>query len=548
MGFIRRNAKHFWVSFVFSISIFLAFPLSVYTQNVDMVRFSFEDILPTLTLFSIVGFAITSVLVIILSKRLKFIPLLLSALLVCLWVQGNFINYDLGSLDGQAIDWTASYKKIWIEILVWIAIIALFIIFRKKLLKNNQFILSFLLLLFTLPSAFMLIKESRDLPEKTYLDYSGEFNYSTKNVILIILDNFKTGVFEPILEKYPEYQDVFKDFVFYENAVGGYSTTLPSIPLILSGQHYQNLVPMNDFLSSIEETTISNQLREQGYAIESYAYVPFFSSIYDNHTHTMSFKDQVTTTTQQILVSGIRYSPLVLKPLFVASYYSGVDYVHKDIVTFNSRINEFEVTTDQPMFKLIHLSGGHYPYQLDGALNWTDSGYLEQTASSLVPVKNLLAELKNAGVYDDSLILIMSDHGGFSKQGYSTFPLQGQSQPLLLAKPAGQRSAQMQSSSAPVTLGDIPKTLATETGLDAEYPGYSIFESIPDNRIRYFYYYDWQQENWSTRYMPTLYEFKLQGPADLISSWEYTGQYSEGQFERAEDFEESDLFNTLMGR
>ncbi len=548
MGFFARNAKHLWVSFLFSISVFLLFPLSVYTQNIDINSFSFEDILLPLFLFSAIGFTITSFLVILLSKRLKFVSLLLTALLVCLWVQGNFIKYDLGPLDGKEIPWGSFYSRIWIEILVWAAIFSLFIIFRKKLLKNIRSIAILLFILFLAPSVFTLIKEGRNIPEKVYLDYSGEFHFSEQNVILIILDNFKTDVFKPILEKYPEYQDVFKDFIYYDDAIGGYSTTLPSIPLLLTGKYYQNTVPMNEYLASIEDLTIPSQLKKHGYAIESYAYVPFFSSLYDNHTNSMLFKDQLSTATRQVVVSGIRYSPLPLKPLFVARYYYGTDYVHKDIVTFNARINEFEVTTNKPMFKMIHLSGAHYPYQLDSALNWNNSSYLEQAASSLLPVKNLLNELKKAGVYDNSMILIMSDHGGFFVQGYSSFPLESQSQPLLLAKAAGQGSEQMQISHSPVTLGDIPKTIAIETGIDANYPGYSIYDKIPDNRIRYFYYYAWDQENWSTKYMPTLYEFKLAGPARLMSSWEYVGQYGEGHFIDAATQNESDLIDLLMAK
>ncbi len=548
MRFFAKNTKHIWVSLVFSLSIFLLFPLSVYTQNIDLNRFSFTDILLPLFLYSLIGFAFTSVLVIVLSKRYKFISLLFTALLVCLWVQGNFIQYDLGTLDGNAINWSEYYNKIWIEILVWVFIFTIFIIFRKPLFKNNKSIVVLLFFLFLLPSAFTLIKESRNISIKTYLDYSEEFNFSKQNVIVIILDNFKTGVFKPILEKYPDYQDVFKDFNYYDDAVGGYSTTLPSVPLILTGEYYQNNVPMNDYLNSIEELTISYQLKKQGYSIESYPYVPFFSALYDNHTNYMSFKDQFSTASQQIILSGIRYSPLVFKPLFVTRYYSGKDYVHKDIVTFNSRINEFEVTTDKPLFKLIHLSGGHYPYQLDSALNWTNSSYLEQAASSLLPVKNLLTELKKSGVYDNSLILIMSDHGGFFVQGYSSFPLESHAQPLLLAKAVGQQSTLMQTSSSPVTLGDIPKTIASETGIEANYPGYSIFENIPEDRKRYFYYYAWDQENWSTKYMPTMYAFEILGPAKITSSWEYIGQYDETQFTDAETINESDLINLLMGK
>jgi len=548
MASLFRNLNHFLVSFIFSLSLFFLFPLSVYTQNIEINQFSFKEILLPLILLTIIGFIFTYIFVVLITKRLKYIPLLITTLIVCLWVQGNFIKYDLGSLDGHLVNWADCFRRIWIEILVWAAIFAIFIIFRKILRRNNNSILIFLFFLFTLPSLFILINSSHNMPKKYYLDYSKEFQYSKNNIIVIILDNFRTDAFVSSLEKYPEYQDTFKDFIFFEDAVGGYTTTQPSIPLILTGDYYQNLVPMKDHLSTIESSTISYQLKNQGYAIESYPYVPFFSSIYDNRTNKMSLEDLYYSSAQQLLISGIRYSPLVLKPLFIARYYYGVNYIHKDMVTFNEKVSEVEVTTNTPLFKFIHFSGAHFPYSHDSSLQLNQVDYLEQAAGSLLPVINLLTELKNAGVYDDSLILIMGDHGNNDTDGYLNFPLSNISKPLLLAKNTNQQFENIQISDSPVALCDIPKTIADETGIDLNYPGYSIFGNIPENRIRHFYYYTWNHENWTTDYMPSMYEFEITGPARLTTSWKYIGQYVDGNYYGKNNFEQSDLYNTLMGR
>lgn len=548
MAFIIRNRKQFFVSFILSISVFFLFPLSVYVQNIEMNGFYFKDILIPLVIFTVIGFLVTSVFVVLTSKRLKFIPLLLTSLIVCLWIQGNLIKYNLGSLDGHTINWSDYFERIWIEILVWAAIFAFSVLFRKKLLQNINSILIFLFFLFTLPSLFVLVKNNGNIQDKAYLDYSREFQFSETNVILIILDDFRSDAFTSSLEKYPDYQETFRDFIYFEDAIGGYPTTRPSIPLILTGEYYQNLYPMEDYLSSIEKLTISSQLKKQGFIIEDYPYVPFFSSIYDNQTHKLPLKDQFAYAAQQLFISGIRYSPLGLKPFFVARYYFGANHVHKDLVTFNENVDKVEITTNKPLFKLIHLSGAHVPYSLDSSLNWDQVDYLEQAAGSLLPVKNLLEELKNAGVYDDSLILIMGDHGNNDKEGPDNFPLSNYARPLLLAKAMGQRYDEMQISSAPVTLSDIPLTIASETGIDSSYPGYSIFGIIPQNRARFYYYYTWNHENWAMEYMPTFYEFEVTGPAKLTTSWKYIGQFTDGYFVGKNGFENSDKYNILMGR
>ncbi|PKM70696.1 MAG: hypothetical protein CVU93_00760, partial [Firmicutes bacterium HGW-Firmicutes-18] len=529
MTFLKRNMNHLWVSFVFSITLFLINPLSVYSQNLDNDTFLFKEISSWLMLFSIISGILLSIFVIIFSKRLKYLPLLLTALLFCIWIQGNFINYSLGKLDGHEIIWHETFKKIWFEILIWLIIFAITIIFRKILLRNNNLILVLILLLNTTPTIFTLIKNNETKPDVSYLQTSGEFEFSETNVIIIILDAFESTTFQHILEKYPEYQATFKDFIYFSDAIGGYTTTKPSIPFILTGEYYKNLEPINDYISSVENKSIPYQLKKHGYRIESYPYVPVFSSIYDNQTNSMPSKNRLSQATQQTIISGIRYSPLVLKPYFIARYYHGFDYFHKDLITFNTRVNEVVISTNKPMFKLFHFSGAHVPFQLDGKLNWNNAGYLEQAASSLVPVKNLLTELLVAGVYDKSLILIMGDHGVFGKQGYSTFPLSNIAQPLLLAKKSDQVFKEMQVSESPVTLGDTSKTIANETGIDVIYPGFSFFDKIPESRKRIYYFYTWEQVNWSTTYLPTLYEFEVNGLARLTSSWTLTGKYADGQ-------------------
>lgn len=534
------------IAFVVSVFLFLLNPLSIYVENIDFVAFNLIDVLPLWILFSIIGFLLFALLITLISKRLKYFPHLLTAFSVCLWIQGNFIKYDLGKLDGHQILWTELLKNLWIEILVWLAVFALFICFREKIGKHYKVILTLLLLLYSLPTLFLLKTNSQNIPIKTYLDTSKEFEYSTQNVIIIILDTFKSGVFEEVLEKYSGYDETFKDFTFFEDAIGGYTTTMPSIPLILTGEYYLNGMPYNDYLSLVEETTISSQLKQNGYSIESYPYVPFFSSLYDNQTKVMPSDEKLITAVEQIIVSGVRYSPLLLKPFFVARFYAGIEPVHNDLVAFNSRVDEVVVVTDKPLFKLIHLSGVHAPIQLDSSLNWNEAGYLEQASGSLLLVKNLLAELKTAGVYDNSLIIVMGDHGDGLPVGSSTFPLASFSHPLLLIKRIGQQSEHMIISDSAVTLGDLPKTISEETNIEYDYSGYAIFEEIPADRVRKYYYHTWDSTVWISKHLPTLYEFEISGNANLASSWKYLGKFQAGSFDNAEYEEDIDMIKSLF--
>lgn len=547
MTFKKKNLKRLIPPFFFSVSLTLLMPLSVYVQNIDSYHFSFLDILPFLLLFSLLLFVVTSLFTVLISKRLKYLPLMLTVLLAGLWIQGSFINYPLGKLDGHQIIWSESLRTVWIEILAWAVLSTVAILLRKTLLKYNHLILVFLFLLLTLPNVLILMNNDRSLPEITYLDKTGEFKFSEKNVILLILDNYESAAFQMILEESPEYRETFRDFIYFRDALGGYTSTKPSFPYLLTGRFFKNQIPIQEHEADLLKETISFQLKAFGYIIESYSYEPFFSSIYDNQTDKMPAEEKFTNAIQQSVISGIRYSPLLLKPFFVARYYNGIEYAHQDLLTFNTRTQEVEVTSGPPRFKLIHLTGAHAPYQLDGNLEWKNAGYLGQAEASLTPVKNLLTEMKRAGVYDSSMILIVGDHGGLVPIGFSTFPLSHHGQPLLLAKKSGQRFEEMRISDAPVTLGDIPRTIAEETGISVEYPGRSIFDDIPQNRTRNYYFHTWEHQYWSRDYLPALYEFEVNGLGRDSSSWKYLGQYDEQKYITADEWMDHDYIDFLKG-
>jgi hypothetical protein len=183
------------------------------------------------------------------------------------------------------------------------------------------------------------------------------------------------------------------------------------------------------------------------------------------------------------------------------------------MIDFVNNVSKTRVMDSQSKFKFIHLTGAHSPYQIDNEFNFTDAGYVGQASASLKLVQELLDELKESGAYDNSLIFIIGDHG---TQGGS---LPESAQPLMLAKQMNQESEELTISDAPVTLGDIPKSIVEELNFDFSYPGYSVFDPIPSNRTRNWFYYVWEHSNWSSVYLPDMYDFEIQGPADQIDSY-----------------------------
>jgi len=79
---------------------------------------------------------------------------------------------------------------------------------------------------------------------------------------------------------------------------------------------------------------------------------------------------------------------------------------------------------------------------------------------------------------------------------------------------------------------DIPKTVADTLDLENEFPGYSIFADIPDDRVRKYFYYKWGRFDWNKPYLPSMYEFEIHGDILDSSAWKFQfKEYKEGKVE-----------------
>src|SRR6185436_19727519 len=72
-------------------------------------------------------------------------------------------------------------------------------------------------------------------------DDSARFAFSpTRNVVILVLDTFQTDLFQELLDDDAGLAAKFEGFTYFRNAVGGFPSTAASVPLILTGQYYEN--------------------------------------------------------------------------------------------------------------------------------------------------------------------------------------------------------------------------------------------------------------------------------------------------------------------
>ena len=149
---------------------------------------------------------------------------------------------------------------------------------------------------------------------------------------------------------------------------------------------------------------------------------------------------------------------------------------------------------DRPFFLFLHLYEPHSPYKPpEPFASRYESPYDGEVAAADRVVGDILQELKQIGIYEDSVILLTSDHGeGLGDHGedeHGIFVYREILQiPLILKLPGAERGGT--ACAAPVQLVDILPTLARLAGLEAPEasPGTSLLRVIdhpPAERLIY---------------------------------------------------------------
>ena len=530
--------KGLWV-----ISLFCAFTPCVF-GIFEMFFVSYNELwfgLKEIGIISAVSFAVfwgILHLIFFAASQIADKAFLISAILFSLtiswYIQGNYANADLGVLNGAAIAWEnyTSYNQI--SLLVWLCPIALCMIFyfvRKELLHKIIRAIAFCMLAMEIvtlliltfqkaPDAITLYNERKNSAITN--EYLFEFS-PNDNVVVLLLDSFDSLNYKELLEE-DEDKYGLKDFTYYPNTVGAYSTTIGAVPYIMTGVWYENDMPKEDYLEqAFEQTTLYDELEKNGFVIDIYS-PPGEGLLSENVKQKCEnvFDLNIIPTSYIGLgfkyyeLLAFRYMPHQLKPYFwfyPEEFDNYKDSANIDHTIFNPDMQQsYQILTDgrctinpdkRHVFKFYHVKGPHEPATFDENLqDKEDADYLDESKGSLTFVKEFLAQLQELGIYNQASIIILADHGAIN---YCQ-------NPLLLVKESSV-SKDFTISDAPISYEDLmPTMIYMATG---EKTGRTVWEIEEDEeRSRRFLQYTWTGgESWGEDYLPDLNEYFVQGNA-----------------------------------
>ena len=513
-----------------SLSFFLIGPITLYVGNASEFSFYLSDILPLLLLSWAVCFAVLMGICLLIRKDTAraVVSAVILGIGIGFYVQSNFMSGGYGQLTGYEIDWASMIGRGIVNTIVWLvcigAPVAATIIWKKQRMTIQK-MASGILMAIQVLACVILIFSSGVLGSKAEKEFAistdGALTLSDKkNVVVFLLDDFSAPLCESIVADDPAYNEMFDGFTFFPDTTGSGCTTKAGLPFVLTGMWNENQYPYAEYLNRGYDNDLYALLDELDYDTRLFVGSRYVGSEavhwFDNMTETKNTVSASAVTPLMYKFTAFNYMPHFLKPFFW--FYSGEfsqaasagsddalklspDY------TFYKTIDSNGLTVDESLngaYRFYYMNGAHQPYTMNEEAAEVESGSVDkktQATGALKVVASYLAQLKDAGIYDNTMVVVLADHGNWTSPEVMA--------PMLMVKPFASETAGLEISSAQITYEDLMPTLVKALG--GETDGRSVFEiGEEEQRERRFLFYSWDGD-WDSDYLPEEYEYLVYG-------------------------------------
>lgn len=424
------------ISFFAAFNICFFTPFDVFITNVSDIAFPLKPFLLFLGGLTLAVFAaLLFVMNFTRGKANRIFCAVVFAISAGLYIQGNFLAINMGELRGA--DYVLPPWKAVLNVVIWLIILAAPFVVLKKYKGNvvNLFShISAAIILIQIialgASVYMCIpKITKDMYETLMhgdaIPYCTSDNldlYSTnRNFIILLTDEYDSECFDNAVETAPETVSEFDGFTYYNNTIGRYPFTYQSIECITTGSF--SFEDPENYSNQTLYKTLDEKFKSNWYCDGSIPPVAVTAKYSNNNKFKkISFGDTAAYSGYIYKLSFFRCMPEVLKPLFatdgmnISLSINNMDdetlYSPYNLDFYNNMPGEFR-TTDEAVFKYIHIMGIHSPVNISQDLELLPVGAtIEGQSIAVNKIANkYLRILKENGVYDNSDIFIMADHG-----------------------------------------------------------------------------------------------------------------------------------------
>ena len=462
--------------------------------------------------------------------------LFLFVIFICSYIQGNYLIKYLPALTGNRIDWSLYPEGRMQSVILWAVVIVVVGVLAKILSVQRirmviQVVSVCMLLMFGVTLVTLCVTND-GLKSKENICVTTDYEFTMSpdtNFIILLFDTLDGGAFSDVVLGNNEREAIFEDFTYYDNTVSAYPCTKYNLPYLLSGMWYENQMPNEEYFETVlTESPLFSELEQRGYTIDLYApdFDGFNAQTKQRFENIGMYTKRVSSYTDfarwQILLVGTKYAPYDLKRF---SYVNPVAFEQlrvaeegKQIFSTGNNMEFYQAVREEPVqyredksFKFIHLWGAHSPYEYDGDMNYIPEGgtFTQSIELCVTLADSYLEKLKDSGVYDNSIIIILGDHG----QGEYYEENNLDQHPALLIKGIGEKH-EFRVDSKPVSFADMQD--AYKKLLDGA-EGSIVFDEQPDVRNRRFLWYDIKD-------ISHMVEYEQMGRAGNMDTLVLTGQ------------------------
>ncbi len=472
------------------------------------------------------------------------------SLSACFYAQGVLLVWEYGQFDGAPIDWGKLHWRAYVDWGLWIALGVSAAFFYSRNVAKSLSLFLFLLLIQLISG---LIPAFRQPPhfhkEITIPDLRRVFDFSPeKNVVMILLDEFSSAAFDKLHSSSAEYQELFRGFTFYRNTAGLFPTTYPSLPAILSGEIIKKDESISAHLKERMPQSLPAKFQAAGYSSSVITFHPLCGSLPVDACLSLSQvighsvkRMERAQLLQLIDLSLFRYAPHTIKHTIHNDdswLLQGLGEKRKGAPLFldsedftKTFLREAQADSKVPTFKFFHLMIPHAPYRRGPECEFKkvrgrkiEEAYLDNARCGLKLTADVLEKLRTLNIFDNSLIVILADHGtyvpiGEFKKSKEIANGVRRSWALFLMHRPGQALSTLQISEDPLQLTDVPAMVASQLALEGSASNFmSAIQSMP-GRTRTYYHYQWENAYWQNDLLPPLTEYKIQGHVYDPAAW-----------------------------
>ena len=353
---------------------------------------------------------------------------------------------------------------------------------------------------------------------------------SNENIIVLLFDNLPNEWFEEARATYPDITKGLEDFTYYNNADCNYYGTYPSFIHILTGNPLDLSLSVNDYFKQSWDNEKTNAyfniLHSHNYKMNVFSYLSEVMTggnsleIAEGKVDNIIEKDDAREIDKPLLyktmlkMSLYRYMPEYFKPKFDVQneqYASIVSYPNNTMQysnpNFYNTMMEKGLTIDDSSnyFVVNHLNGGH-EFINDANCQYAQDPDRDDTIKGIfLLAAEYINQIKESGSYDDSTIIIMTDHGTGRN-----------AQPIFFMKEPHETHDVMQENNAPITYEELMPTIVELLGEDYSVFGQS-FHEFKQDEVRHRVFYD---RTYDTEYPDVKRYDGMQGGANIYYKYE----------------------------